>query len=155
MTLSVSSPVTGLVQTGLTNPTYTLTADVGPNAFSRQWAVTALGGTQTLVRTHAASDPFTYTAERPATLVAVPVVASGATLQRVGRNDYKIRTRKGVVCVVGQAPQVCIIETRISIPAGSDTADPINIRAALSLHGGVISQISSAIGDTAVTGLIG
>jgi hypothetical protein len=81
-------------------------------------------------------------------------VASGATLQRVGRNEYKLRTRKGVVCVVGQAPQICIVETRISVPAGSDVNDAINIRAALSLHAGAISQISSAIGDTAVTGLI-
>lgn len=154
MTLSLSTPVTGSAQTGLTSPTYTLSADVGPNAFSRQYAVTALGGTQTNVRLHSASDPFTFTGERPSTFVGTPVVASGATLQRVGRNEYKLRTRKGVVCVVGQSPQICIIETRISIPAGSDVNDSINIRAALSLHGGAIAQISSAIGDTAVTGLI-
>lgn len=154
MTFVVSTPVTGLAQTGLTSPTYTLSSDVGPNAFSRQYAVTALGGTQTNVRTHSASDPFTLTGERPANIVPTPFVASGATLQRVGRNEYKLRTRKGVVCVVGQAPQICIIETRISVPAGSDVNDAINLRAALSLHAGTISQISSAIGDVAVTGLI-
>lgn len=154
MALSLSTPVTGSAQTGLTSPTYTVAADVGPNAQSRQYAVTALGGTQTSVRTHSASDPFTFTGERPANIVPVPFVASGATLQRVGKNEYKLRTRKGVVCVVGQAPQICIIETRIAVPAGSDVNDIPNLRAALSLHGGVFAQISSAIGDTATTGVI-
>jgi hypothetical protein len=154
MTTSLSSPVTGGAQTGLTSPTYTLTADVGPNAYSRQYAITALGGTQTNVRTHSQSDPFTITAQRPAQAVGVPVVASGATLGKVGRNEHIVRTRKGVVCVVGQNPQICIIETRISVPAGADVNDAVNLRAALSLHVGALWANSSGEGDTVVTGIL-
>lgn len=154
MTISLSSPVTGSAQTGLTSPTHTLTADVGPNNSSRQHAVTALGGTQTSVRTHSASDPFTITAERPANLLAPPVVANGATLGRVGRNEYKLRVRKGVICVVGQNPQIAIFELRMSIPAGSDLNDPANLRSALSLMGGAIAQVSAGLGDTVVNGIL-
>lgn len=59
MAYSPSSPVTGGTQTGLTSPTYTLTADIAPSALGKQHAVTALGGTQTGVRTSSAADPFT------------------------------------------------------------------------------------------------
>lgn len=154
MSFTLSTPVTGSAQTGLTSPTHTLTADVGPNASSKQYAVTTLGGTQTGVRTHSASDPFTITGERPASLLGPPVVASGATLSRVGYNNYKLRVRKGVVCVVGQNPQTAIFELQMRIPAGSDVNDPANLRSALSLMGGAIAQISASIGDTCVTGLI-
>lgn len=154
MTVVISSPVTGSAQTGLTSPTYTLTADVAPNAQGKQQAVTSLGGTQTLVRTHSASDPFTVTIERPATIRQVPVVASGGTLPQVPRNVYVFRVRKGVLPVAGQAPQPALFELRMNVPAGSDTADPANLRAALSLLGGAIAQVSAGLGDTLVTGLI-
>lgn len=154
MSFSITSPVTGSLQTGLTNPTHTLTTDVGPNAQSKQYAVTAVGGTQSGVRTHSASDPFTITGERPAQIAGPPVVANGATLTRVGRNEYKLRVRKGVVCVVDQPPQIAILELRMSVPAGSDVNDPANLRSALSLMGGAIAQISASLGDTLVTGLI-
>jgi len=65
MTISYTNPVTGAAQTGLTSPTYTLVADIAPDVNGRQWAVSALGGTQTGVRTHSASDPFTITVMRP------------------------------------------------------------------------------------------
>jgi hypothetical protein len=154
MTVSISSPVTGAAQTGLTSPTYTMTADVAPNAQGKQQAVTALGGTQTGVRTHSASDPFTVTIERPAVIRQVPVVAASGTLPQVPRNVYVLRVRKGVLPVAGQAPQPALLELRMNVPAGSDTADPANLRAALSLMGGAIAQVSAGLGDTLVTGLI-
>lgn len=154
MSFTMTSPVTGSAQTGLTSPTHTLAADVGPNAASKQYAVTAVGGTQTGVRTHSASDPFTITGERPANLLGAPFVASGATLTKVGYNTYKLRVRKGVVCVVGQNPQTAILELHMRVPAGSDVNDPANLRSALSLMGGAIAQISASLGDTLVTGLI-
>jgi hypothetical protein len=154
MTVSITSPVTGSAQTGLTSPTYTLTTDVAPNAQGKQQAVTALGGTQTNVRTHSASDPFTVTIERPAVIRTVPILAVGATLPPVPRNTYVLRVRKGVICVVGQASQPCLIEARLNIPAGSDLNDPSNLRAAVSLLIGALTQVSAGLGDTVVQGLI-
>jgi hypothetical protein len=42
MTIALTTPVTGTAQTGLTSPTYTVVADTPPNAYSKQYAVTAL-----------------------------------------------------------------------------------------------------------------
>lgn len=52
MTISLTTPVTGAAQTGLTSPTYTHVVDTPPNAYTKQYAVTALGGTQTGVDVH-------------------------------------------------------------------------------------------------------
>jgi hypothetical protein len=41
----------------------------------------------------------------------------------------------------------------VDVPAGSDTADPANIRAAISLLVGLLNQQSAGIGDSLVTGL--
>lgn len=154
MSFSPSSPVTGGAQTGLTSPTYTLSTDVAPTALGKQYAVTALGGTQTNVRTHSASDPFTVTMERPAQFKSAPIVASGATLSAVPRNKYVLRVRKGVIPVVGQGAQPALLELVMNIPAGSDSADSVNIRAALSLLFGVASSASAGIGDSVVTGIL-
>jgi hypothetical protein len=154
MTVSLTTPVTGSAQTGLTSPTYTITADVAPSALGRQWAVTALGGTQANVRTHAATDPFTITIERPAQFKAVPAVQSGTSLPQVPRNKYVLRVRKGVYPVASQAAQPALFELIMNIPAGSDAADPSNLRAALSLLFGAATQASAGIGDTIVSGIM-
>lgn len=154
MSFSPTTPVTGTAQTGLTSPTYTIAADTAPSALGRQWAVTALGGTQTGVRTHSASDPFTVTMERPAAFRAVPSVVAGSSLPQVPRNKYVLRVRKGVIPVVGQGAQPALFELVMNVPAGSDTADSANLRAALSLLFGVASQVSAGVGDTIVTGIL-
>lgn len=154
MAISLTTPVTGASQTGFTSPTYTIVADVAPSALGRQYAVTALGGTQANVRTHTASDPFTITFERPANYRSPPSVVSGSTLPNVPKNNYKVRTRKGTIPVTGQAAQNTNIETVIGIPAGADVADPSNIRAALALHIGALQQIAAGLGDTSVTGIL-
>jgi hypothetical protein len=59
MSFAPTSPVTGAAQSGLTAPTYTLTADVAPAQNAKQYAVTALGGTQTGVISHSVAAPFT------------------------------------------------------------------------------------------------
>lgn len=154
MATTLTTPVTGGSQTGLTSPTYTITLDVAPTALGRQYAVTALGGTQTSVRTHSASDPFTVTTERPASFRTPPALASGQTLGNVPRNKYVVRVRKGVIPVVGQAAQPMNIECIIAVPAGADAADAVNIRAGLSLLIGALSQFSAGLGDTVVTGVL-
>lgn len=155
MTMSLSSPVTGSAQAGLTSPTYTLTTDVAPDANGRQYAITALGGTQTGVDSHSISKPFTVTIVRPATFKLLGAVnAITGQLGQVPRNSWKIITRKGVLPLAGQASIPLLIRTFVEVPAGADLADPEDIRAALSLHIGALTQMSSGMGDSCVTGIM-
>jgi len=68
MSFNLTSPVTGASQTGFTAPTYTLTVDTAPDVNAKQWAVTALGGTQAGVSSHSVASPFTVTMFRPKVL---------------------------------------------------------------------------------------
>lgn len=155
MTITVTSPITGTAQTGLTAPTYTLTADVAPDANGKQNAVTALGGTQTGVSVHSVAAPFTVTATRPRVfrVLGKPNPTTGL-VKDVPVNVYKVITRKGVLPLAGQPFAIALVRTEISVPAGSDVADPANLRAMLSAHIGALSQQSAGIGDTSVSGII-
>ena len=156
MSFTLTSPVTGGAQTGFTSPTYTLATDTAPTSAGKQYAVTALGGTQSGVNTSSSpSRPFTITLSRPQSLKTLGVVDPvTGVLRSVPRNVYKILGRNGVTPLAGQAsiPAQCRME--IEVPAGSDTADPSNIRALMSLVIGSLNQISASIGDTLVTGVI-
>lgn len=155
MPLSLTSPITGTAQTGLTTPTYTFVADVAPTINGRQHAVTALGGTQTGVRSHSATDPFTLTSFKPSVFQALGKAnPTTGVVKFVPMNRYKLVSRKGAIPLAGQAPAVAMIETIISIPAGSDSADAANLRAMLSAHIGALSQQSSNWGDTVVQGVM-
>lgn len=155
MSYSPSSPVTGGAQTGLTSPTYTLAVDSAPSINGKQYAVTALGGTQSGVTTHSVSSPFTLTFVRPAVFKplgkANPVTN---VINSVPRNTYKLITRKGVIPLAGQPYQTMLITTSIDVPAGADIADAANLRAALSAHVGLLDQQSAGIGDTSVNGVM-
>jgi hypothetical protein len=154
MTYGVTSPVTGAAQTGFTSPTYTLTSDVAPDINGKQHAVSAVGGTQSGVDANTVSRPFSLTFIRPKQLrqLGNPNPVTGV-ISNVPRNTYKLITRKGVLPLAGQPSQTMIITTVIEVVAGSDTADASNVRAALSLHIGALSQQSAGIGDTSVTGI--
>lgn len=155
MTVALTSPVTGSAQTGLTSPTYTLTADTAPDSNGKQYAVTALGGTQTGVSTHSVSSPFTITFWRAKILKVLgnPNPVTGV-VANVPTNTYKLVTRKGVLPLADQPMRTMLITTSIEVPAGADTADSEHIRAALSLHIGSLSQASAGIGDTAINGVM-
>lgn len=155
MTISLSSPVTGSAQTGLTSPTYTITLDSAPDNNARQYAVTALGGTQTGVEAHSVSQNFTITAWRPKTfkVLGTPNPVTGI-VPNIANNSYRLLTRKGVLPLVGQPYRNVTIDTVINVPAGADVADPESIRAALSAHFGSLSQASAGIGDTTVSGVL-
>jgi len=155
MTFSLTSPVTGLAQTGLTSPTYTVALDTSPDANARQYAVTGLGGTQTGVTAQSVSSPFTTAMFRPKAYQSLgkPNPTTGL-ISNVPYNTYKVITRKGVTPLAGQPVRNVLITTVIEVPAGSDLADPNSIRAALSMHFGAISQGSSGIGDTTVQGIL-
>jgi len=156
MSFTLTSPVTGGDQTGLTSPTYTIAADTPPNSSGKQYAVTALGGTQSGVDASSSpSRPFTVTLERPAVLRQLGAVDPvTGQLRSVPKNVYKIRVRKGVTPLSSQPAALLMATLQLEIPAGADTADAANVRAALSLMIGSLNQISASIGDTLVTGVI-
>lgn len=155
MPFNPSSPVTGGAQTGLTSPTYTLTADTAPDANGKQYAVTALGGTQTGVSAHSVGSPFTVTLFRPKVprTLGSPNPVTGV-VGAVPKNTYKLITRKGVLPLAGQPSQTMIVTTTIEVPAGADTADPNSVRAALSQHFGVLANTSAGVGDTTINGVL-
>ena len=155
MTFALTSPITGLAQTGFTSPTYTHVADAAPDITGKQVAVTALGGTQTGVTAHSMSSPFTLTFFRPKVFrfLGKPNPTTGL-IKDVPRNTFKLITRKGVTPLAGQPFANMQITTIIDLPAGADTADAPNVRAALSAHFGALSQQSSGVGDTSVSGIV-
>jgi hypothetical protein len=155
MAMTLSSPVTGGAQTGFTAPTYTLTADTPPDANSKQWAVTAIGGTQAGVTTHSVAAPFTYTVTRPKTFRALgkPNPVTGL-VKDVPMNKYQNLVRKGVLPLAGQPFATTLIYGTYNIPAGSDTADAPNLKAAVSLFTGGTWQMAAGIGDTVISGIL-
>lgn len=155
MSYSPSTPVTGAAQTGLTAPTYTIATDTFPDVNGKQHAVTALGGTQTGVTVHSVASPFTIAFYRPKVLKVLNAVTGQLTVARdIPRNVYGLITRKGVTPLGGQPANTAVIRTTIDIPAGADSYDAANIRAALSAHIGMLSQVSAGIGDSSVNGVL-
>jgi len=154
MSFAPSTPVTGGAQTGFTTPTYTIAADTPPDVNAKQYAVTAIGGTQAGVNTHSVSSPFTLSMFRPKVFKVLKPVNSQNVLPDVPYNTFKVITRKGVLPLAGQAARNMTVTTVIELPAGSDTADAANVRAALSLHIGALSAQSAGVGDTAISGVL-
>lgn len=155
MAFAPTSPVTGATVSGLTTPTYTLTADTSPNANSKQYAVTALGGTQTGVDVNAVSKPFTITMFRPPVLKALPQqnVMTGV-YPRSPVNSYKILTRKGAAPALNQSNDTVRVYTVVEVPAGVDSYEPEEVKAAVSCHFGALWGNSSAIADVFLTGVL-
>jgi len=155
MAVSLTTPVTGTAQTGLTSPTYTVAEDSRPANEAKQWTVTALGGTQTGVLPHSISSPFTIAAWKPKVYKTLQWVltAVGQSVKSIPRNVHKHITRKGVLCANGVASTL-IITTEISVPAGAESYDPLSVKAGLSAHIGALSQQSAGIGDTVVSGTL-
>lgn len=155
MPFAPSTPLTGAAVTGLTSPTYTLTTDTAPSNNGKQYAITALGGTQTNVETHSVSKPFTLSFFRPPVLRVLPQ-ANPVTgiVKNVPVNTYKLITRKGAVPSVNQAPMVARITTTIEVPAGTDAYEPEDLKAMLSAHFGACWNQASGIADTIITGVM-
>lgn len=155
MSWTPNTPITGATQTLLTSPTYTLVVDVAPDNNGIQHAVSAVGGTQTGVAIHSMSSPFTSTFVRPKVFKALgkanPVTGLIAS---VPRNVFKHITRKGVIPLSGQPSATMLITTTIEVPAGADTADPVSVQAALSLHIGLLNAEAAGVGDSAISGVI-
>jgi hypothetical protein len=151
---TISSPVTGGAQTGFTTPTYSGVDDKAPDVNGEQYAFTSVGGTQTGVRTHSISDPFTVTLNKPKVPKVLPS-PNPVTGQypNVPMNTYTFLVRKGVNIAANQAPRIMLVRCEINVPAGADAYDPANIRAAVSAMVGVLNQQSAGLGDSLVTGV--
>lgn len=151
----IPTALTGAAQTGFTTPTYTTVVDTPPDVNSKQNAVTAIGGTQTGVDVHSVARPFTITVFRPKQfqVLGKPNPVTGL-IASVPRNVYKVLVRKGVTPLSGQPAQVCVGRVELEIPAGSDIADPANIRAMCSALIGALNGVSAGLGDTLVNGLL-
>jgi len=151
----LSSPVTGQTQTGLTSPTYTITADMAPDSNGQQYAVTALGGTQTGVVANNVSSPFTLTYWKPKfARLRGRIGANGYSVINNPVNTYKLVTRKGVVVMSTAPAEEMTISTVVNVPAGSEGTDPLSVRACFSAHIGALDQSSAAFGTLAVTGVM-
>lgn len=155
MTWNPASPVTGATVTGLTAPTYTLTADTAPESNGKQHVVSALGGTQTGVTAHSIASPFTLTFYRPKQFkqLGQPNPVTGR-LPAVPMNSFGVIVRKGVTPLANQPAKPLVIRCIVDVPAGADTYDSINIKAALSLALGALFAQASGVADTVTTGVM-
>lgn len=154
MTWSPDSSITGGAQTGLTSPTYGLTADSTSVANAVQHAVTSLGGTQTGVTAHTISEPFTVTLTKPANPRALPAANAVTGLRgSIPTNQWKLIIRKGADVAPG-VPAVAILRCTIDIPSGMDSYSPAQIRAMTSLLVGILNEESADLGDSLVTGVM-
>lgn len=155
MTIALTTPVTGGAQTGFTSPTYTIVSDTSnPNPRAKQWAVTALGGTQAGVRVSSVSDPFVVAWTPPAGLKSIPQPnATTGRYPQIPYNVHRLDLKKGGNFAANQQPIPCWVECRIGIAAGVDSYDPANVRAMISLLQGALTQFAAGLGDTLVTGV--
>lgn len=155
MPFNPTTPATGATVTGLTSPTYTLTSDIAPAINGKQYAVTALGGTQTGVDVNSVSRPFTISFFRPAVLRSVPA-ANPVTgvIKNIPNNVYKFITRKGAAPAANQPAIPIVITTEIAVAAGVDVYEPEDINAALSAHFGIGFQNADGIAQVVRTGVM-
>lgn len=154
--MTLTTPINGSAQNGgFTSPTFTIAASSTTFPNGKGYVVTAKGGTQPgAVDVHSASRPFSLLASRPANVRILPAVNANGVLPNVPVNTYTLNTRKGVTPLAGQAAVLASIKTQINVPAGSDLADPMNLRAMISAHIGALTQISAELGESAITGEI-
>lgn len=154
MAYAMTGAVTGAAVTGLTTPTYTLTADSTSEPNARQSVVSALGGTQTGVNVHSVSSPFTVTVNRPRTLKVLGKANLNGLINNVGRNTYGVLFRKGVLPLAGQPVAIALARLSFEVPAGSELADTVNLKALCSLVGGFTSTNADGIAATIQTAVL-
>lgn len=158
MSINVTSPITGGAQTGFTAPTYTVSADVAPDMFSKQVVVTALGGTQTGATPQAGADnPFTLTFSRPAKFNSGPKVnnINGLAIGKPSRNIWRLTARKGMRSVSTDSTRNALVaRVEFSVPSGAESVDPAEIRALVSAFVGVLNQQSAGLAQAMIDGII-
>lgn len=140
--MNLNSPVTGFAQTGLTSPTFTLVPDTAPMSNGKQFAISALGGTQTGVAANSVGAPFSITYVRPAAfkMADAGILAASGMIANVPKNVHKLITRKAVGVNSEGGKGVLLIETTFSVPVNSPDTDLVSIKSAISAHVGAIQQ---------------
>lgn len=129
MAINLTTMLTGKTFAAFTSPTYTLAEDRGPNNWTKQSIVTAVGGTQVGVRTHSPSDPFTISVSKQAQPAAAPRAGTNGIVGKVGRNKVELLVRKGTLPLAGQAAQVSDIRVTINTVSGAEVNDVPNVTA--------------------------
>lgn len=155
MAITFPATITGAAQTNFTAPTYTTTIDNAPDSNGKQVAIIAVGGTQAGVTAHSVSSPFTQTFYKPKRFksLGMPNPVTGRVTQ-VPVNSYGLITRKGVTPLENQPTKPAKIATTFDIPAGADTYDAANVKAAIAAHIGTLWAIAAGIGDTSNSGVM-
>lgn len=151
-----SSPLTGIAISGLTSPTYTFVADKAPDINASQWAVTALGGTQTGVTVHSPEAPFSFTIKRPK-VVKTPGARNAATGQLivVPKNELAFLLRKGTpVLPNGVQNDIITFDLRVRTPVGTAVNGDVQMAAAWSAFAGLISAYAQGLKDSSLTFVI-
>lgn len=151
---SPDSSITGATVSGLTSPTYTQVDDTNPTPGAKQKTVTALGGTQGGASANTAGEPFTATFYKPAVLKSLPPANPVTGLRgQVPTNQWKLIVRKGGEVASG-VPAMAIARLTLDVPAGMETYDADNVRAFVSYLVGLLTEESSDLADTLITGVV-
>lgn len=155
MSLTITGTIAGTAVSSAPTPVFTATEDssAGPNF--RRWYITSTATSN--ASAHSVSKPFYIELHRPAVFKPAPQFDQTGTRivsGPVGRNTYKIRIIKGVDAA-SNVPAICLFEGTFQVPSGADVSDPGNVRAVLSLLGGLINEDSANLAETFVTGLLG
>jgi hypothetical protein len=135
----IVTPIVGAAVTGLTSPGYPLSNDTSaPGSPSIQYFVASLTGTQTGVRTHSISSPFTLAAYRPVSpkTLGTPNPTTGR-YSSIPSNSSGVTLIKGVAVAADQPYQKMYARLQFQVPAGSETYDAANVAAAVSCIGGI------------------
>lgn len=149
-TLTTVTGPTGV--TGLTSPTWTMAPSTAPASNMKQFAVSALGGTQTGVSVHGISNPFTATMAVPTAYKQLGSPNSAGVIRTFPKNYTELLIRKGVSPLEGQPQQLMMIRVSIGTPAGADLADPNSVASALALVGAIVWGQAEEIRKVVVTG---
>lgn len=151
MAISLAN-ITGIVLNGFTAPVYNMTVDTAPTGIQKQSVVSSLGGTQTGVRVHSPSDPFTVAVLKGATAV-FPKVNLQGYLGRAGRNKYTLLLRKGTIPLVGQIPQISDMRIEVNVVSGAEVNDKANVAALFSAGAALLNREAANYMDTTFTGV--
>jgi hypothetical protein len=135
---------------------FTLAEDSAPDVNGRQKAVSAKAGTGLdNVRVNTISDPFTVTFSKPRNPRSLgnanPISGKYGA---VPKNTYTLLIRKGVNVASTMGAQLMTVRCSIDVPAGADAYDAVNVRAALSLLVGILTEESADMGDSVVSGIL-
>jgi len=157
MGITVTSPITGAPMSGLTSPTFTMSVDQAPTPYGKQWAATALGGTQTGVLAHSIFLPFTVNFVRPVAYKAIVNPGAVVVERAAQKNQWKIITRKGVFIsgtnISNAFVGIAISDESVSIPVGGETNDPLSVKSFLSMKFGLMWTNGTQFADAITTGI--